>query len=77
MWTFDVVGPLRDTVGNINQKTSVLTAIEYFTKWAKAESFKKIKATTLYKFIMRIITRFGVPKEIVTDNGSIFVPEQL
>lgn len=77
MWAFDVVGPLRNTVGNTNQQAFVLTATEYFTKWTKAESFKEIKATTLCQFIMKNITRFGIPKVIVSYNGPIFISEEL
>lgn len=75
MWAFDAVDALRDSVGSTNQKAFVVTPTEYFTKWAEV---KEIKAITLVKFIAKnIITRFGVPKTIVTDNGIIFVSAEL
>jgi hypothetical protein len=37
----------------------------------------EIKASTLCKFVMKnIITRFGIPKMIVTDNGPQFVSQE-
>jgi len=78
MWAFDIVGPLEDTTGEIRRKSFILTATEYFTKWVEAEAFPEIKASTVVKFIKRnIITRFGVPRDIVTDNGPQFVAQEL
>src|SRR5262249_17949410 len=77
-WAFDVVGPLEDKTGEIKKKSFILTVTEYFTKWVEVEAFAKIKVTTVVKFIMRnIITRFGVPRDIVTDNGPQFVAQEL
>ena len=71
MWAFDVVGPLSETGSEaLKRKSFILTATEYYKKWAKAEAFTEIKATTVVKFIkINIIARFSVPKAIVTDNG--------
>ena len=78
MWAFDVVGPLEDRTGEIKKKSFILTATEYFTKWAEAEAFAEIKASTVVKFIKRnIIARFGVPQDIVTDNGPQFISQEL
>jgi len=78
MWAFDIVGPLEDTTGEIKKKAFILTATEYFTKWVKAEAFAEIKASTVVKFIMKnIITRFGIPRDIVTDNGPQFIAQEL
>lgn len=32
MWAFNVVGPLRDTIGNTNRQAFILTSTGYFTK---------------------------------------------
>ena len=51
--------------------------MEYFTKWAEAEAFVNIKATTLCQFVQRnIITRFGVPKALVADNEPFFISKE-
>ena len=52
------------------------TAIDYFTKWVEDESYAKLDAKVVAKFIERnIICRFGVPQEIVFDNGTHFEGE--
>ena len=71
MWAFDVVGPLSEIrTEGLKQKYFILTATEYYTKWAEAEAFAEIKASTVVKFIKtNIIVRFDIPKAIITDNG--------
>src|SRR5262249_40997302 len=70
MWAFDVVGPLGYAYAETKKKSFILTATKYFTKWAEAEAFAEIKASTVVKFVMHnIIARFGVSKDIVTYNG--------
>ena len=72
MWAFNVVGPLSETGSEAPKKKSfILTATEYYTKWAEAEAFTEIKISTVVKFIkINIIARFNIPKAIVTNNGS-------
>ena len=51
-------------------------AIDYFTKWVKADSYFVLKAKHVAQFLENnIICRFGVPQEIITDNGSHFKGE--
>ena len=71
MWAFDVDGPLSEIGTEAPTcKSFILSATEYYTKWAEAEAFAKIKASTVVKFIkINIIARFGIPKVIITDNG--------
>ena len=79
MWAFDVVGPLSETGSEApKRKSFILTATEYYTKWAEAEAFAEIKATTVVKFIkINIIARFGVPKVIIMDNRPQFIFQEL
>ena len=75
-WAFDIIGPLVPTVENTQNKAFILTATEYYTKWAEAEAFIHIKASTVVKFIQKnIIARFGVPKVFITDNGPQFISQ--
>ncbi len=39
MWAFDIIGPFTKTVENTNRPAFILTAPEYYTKWAEAEAF--------------------------------------
>ena len=51
----------------------VLVAMDYFTKWAEAEALVNIQDVDVKKFVWRnIVTRFGVPKSLVSDNGLQF-----
>ena len=51
-------------------------AIDYVTKWAEAKATRKADANATAKFLFEnIITRFGCPFEIVSDNGTHFINE--
>lgn len=48
-------------------------AVNYFTKWAEAMPTLSNDGETAALFIFNhVIARFGIPKEIVTDNGTHF-----
>ena len=66
-WGLDILGPFPRATGN---RHFVLVAVDYFTKWAKAEALANIRDTDVKKFVWKnIVTRFGVPNALVTDNG--------
>ena len=68
-WGLDILGPFPRATGN---RRFVLVAVEYFTKWAEAEAeaLANIRDTDVKKFVWKnIVTRFGVPNSLVTDNG--------
>ncbi|RDX76937.1 Pol polyprotein, partial [Mucuna pruriens] len=45
----------------------------YFTKWVEAEPMAAITAERVKRFVWkRIVCRFGLPTEIVSDNGTQF-----
>ena len=45
----------------------------YFTKWVEAEPLANIKDVDVKKFLWKnIITRFGVPRTLISDNGLQF-----
>lgn len=47
--------------------------IEYFSRWVEAEPVAKIAATIAQHFMWKsIICRYGIPCDIITDNGSQF-----
>ena len=46
---------------------------DYFTKWVEAEPLANIKDADAKKFIWKnIVTRFGVPQTLISDNGLQF-----
>ena len=68
-------------IGRIAFKASngheyILVAIDYFTKWVEAASYSVLKAKHVARLIENnIIYRYGVPQEIISDNGSHFKGE--
>ena len=67
-YSMDIVGPLPRASG---QRKYLLVLTDYFTKCVEAEAFADVKDSDVEGFIWKnIIYRFGVPQEIVTDNGS-------
>ena len=69
-WSMDIVGPLHKS----KQKRFLLVLTDFFSKWVEAESYASIKDVQVENFVWKnIITRHGVPYEIVTDNGSQFI----
>ena len=42
---------------------------DYFTKWVKAEPLANIRDVNVKKFLWNIVTRFGVPRTLISDNG--------
>eukprot|EP00253_Pinus_taeda_P005250 PITA_05250 len=51
----------------------IIVAVDYFTKWAEAmPTYKNDSDTTAFLLFNQVISRFGVPREIVTDHGSHF-----
>ena len=70
-WGMDIVGKLPKAPGG---KVFMLAMTDYFSKWIEAEAFAQVREKKVISFIMRnIITRFGIPSEIVCDNGSQFI----
>ena len=70
-WGMDIVGKLPTAPG---QKVFMLAVTDYFTKWVEAEAYKQVRDREVKSFIWKnVICRYGVPSEIVTDNGSQFV----
>ena len=48
-------------------------AIDYFTKWDKAEALANIWDVDVKKFVWKnIVTRFGVLNSLISDNGLQF-----
>ena len=67
----DIKGPLLITLkGN----RYIVVAMDYFSKWPEARAIPNCKAETVAKFIYEdIITRHGVPQELLSDRGTSFI----
>ncbi|GKD99985.1 reverse transcriptase domain-containing protein [Tanacetum coccineum] len=70
-WGMDILGPLPQASGKLK---FVIVAIDYFTKWIEAKPLARITGKDVKKFVWdNIVCRFGLPRIIVTDNGTQFV----
>ena len=51
----------------------MLVGTDYFTKWVKVEPLANIRDVEAKKFVWKnVVTRFGVPHSLVSDNGIQF-----
>jgi len=74
-WGIDILGhfPLV-----IRQMKYLVVAIEYFTKWIEAEPVAQISAHKVQHFVWKcIVCCFGVPRHLMSDNGTQFASQQL
>ncbi|XP_058103086.1 uncharacterized protein LOC131246729 [Magnolia sinica] len=75
-WPFATCGV--DVIGSINPPSSkgkqyILAATDYFSKWTEAIALRNVKEKDVVNFIRHaIIYHHGIPKKIVTDNGTPF-----
>jgi transposase InsO family protein len=69
-WAIDFVGPINPP-GKCTRERYIITATKYLTRWAEARAVKDCSATTAANFIFDdIITRFGCPKVLMSDQGT-------
>jgi len=68
-WGMDVICPIEHAASNGHM--FILVAIDYFTKWVEAASYKVVTKKVVADFIRDcIVCRFGVPESIITDNAT-------
>jgi hypothetical protein len=82
-----VNGPFQqwglDFICEINPSSSgqhkwILVATDYFTKWIEAIPTRNATHQVIMKFIYEnILSRFGCPKRLVTDNATDFKADAL
>ena len=73
-WGIHIIRKIHPTTSNGHD--FILVAISYFTKWVKAASYKVLNSMKIAQFIQtNIICRYGVPHEIISDNGQHFKGE--
>ncbi|XP_057724147.1 uncharacterized protein LOC130940113 [Arachis stenosperma] len=69
-WGLDLLGPFPQAPGQVKY---LIVGVDYFTKWIEAEPLATITTQRSRKFFYQnIITRYGVPYSITTDNGTQF-----
>lgn len=75
VWGINVSGPLHMSWGGAKY---TVVPIDYFTKWVDVEPLATITVKKVVSFIVNnIITRFGIPHRIISDNGTQYESEEL
>jgi len=75
MWGINILGPFPLA---IREMKYLIVAIEYFTKWIEAKPVAQITAHKVQHFVWKnIVCRSGVPRRLLSDNGTQFASQQL
>lgn len=61
-----MVGPLKTGASGF---THLLVTVDQFTKWNETKPIKKLDSWTTIKFMKELVFRYGMPHNIITDNG--------
>eukprot|EP00253_Pinus_taeda_P022146 PITA_22146 len=70
-WGLDFVGEIHPS--SLGQYKWILTATDYFTKWIEAILCRQANDSTIIQFLENnILSRFGCPEKIITDNAAAF-----
>ncbi|GJZ04790.1 reverse transcriptase domain-containing protein [Tanacetum coccineum] len=54
------------------QRAGNISSLDYVSKWFKAEALPTNDARVVVKFIRKLLSRFGVPKALISDRGTHF-----
>jgi len=74
-WGMDILGPFPRASGS---RRFLLVATDYFTKWTEAVALVNIADSNVKTFLWEnIVTRFGIPKILVSDNGPQFKSKKI
>jgi hypothetical protein len=68
-WGLDLVSPFKKAKGGC---THIFIVVDEFTKWIKLKPIALITVAKAMEFIKEVMYRFGVPYNIITDNGTKF-----
>lgn len=72
----DLIGKVYPPSSKIH--TFIIVATDYFTKWVEAKAYRNMDHSEVVKFIKEtIIYRFGMPKSITANMGTIFINQYM
>ncbi|OAE19927.1 hypothetical protein AXG93_1520s1000 [Marchantia polymorpha subsp. ruderalis] len=72
-WSLDFAGPLPLTV---RHHRYVLVMVEHFSKWIELVALPdKASEGVAYAFLDRVLSHYGAPAEVLTDQGTEFQGE--
>ena len=64
----DFMGPFPPSFGNLY----LLLVVDYVSEWVEAIACSINDANTILEFIQNILSRYGAPRTIISDEGSHF-----
>ena len=66
-WGMDFIGPIYRAASNGHK--FIFVSIDYFKQWVEDASYKVVTKKVMADFLCNnLISYFGVPKSIITDN---------
>jgi transposase InsO family protein len=68
-----LVGPFKKCKGGF---THIFVAVDKFTKWVEVKPATSITMSKAVEFIRELMYRFGVPNNIIIDNGTQFTARE-
>eukprot|EP00253_Pinus_taeda_P018412 PITA_18412 len=75
-WGLDFIGEIHPP--SSGQHRWILTATDYFTKWIEAIPCRQANDSIIIQFLdTNILSRFGCPEKIVTDNVVAFKSKRM
>ena len=75
-WGINIWGPIKPSTRSSHAKYLIIVTDDYLTKWVEAKATPKNDAQTMAKFLYEyVLTRYGLPIEIVSDEGAHFAYE--
>ena len=74
-WGINFVGPIKPLAKSTHAQY-IIVAMNYLIKWVEAKATIKKSARTTSEFLHEyVFTRYGLPIEIVNDQGGHFIDE--
>lgn len=67
--TFDIVGPMPRTARGHRY---LLTCMDFASRYPEAIPLKRADAQTVADAMLQVFSRYGLPTELLTDNGGVF-----
>ncbi|XP_063293534.1 uncharacterized protein LOC134578463 [Pelobates fuscus] len=69
----DIIGPLAQP--SRSGKRYILTIVDYATRYPEAVALSNIQAETVAEALVKVFSRVGFPKEVLSDQGTQFTAE--
>ena len=67
----DLIGPIHPA--SASGSCYILTVIDYATRYPGAVALKTIETERVAESLLKIYSRVGIPREVLTDQGTQFV----